>query len=101
MLILFDQGTPDPLRRFLRGHRVISAREQGWSTLVNGELLRVAEQAGFDLFLTTDKNLFYQQNLKAVKLLFSSWARPTGASFNESFLRSFWRSTLPNQAATH
>ena len=68
MLILFDQGTPDPLRRFLPGHRVISAREQGWSTLINGELLRLAEEAGFELLLTTDKSLFYQQNLKGRKI---------------------------------
>jgi hypothetical protein len=64
MLILFDQGTPDPLRHFLDGHQVISAREKDWSTLVNGELLRVAEEAGFNLLLTTDQNLFYQQNLR-------------------------------------
>jgi hypothetical protein len=64
MLILFDQGTPDPLRRFLPEHRVVSAREYGWSTLANGELLRVAEEADCELLLTTDKNLFYQQNLK-------------------------------------
>src|SRR5258708_16644705 len=68
MLILFDQGTSDPLRRFLVGHRVIAAREQGWSTLINGDLLRVAEEAGFELLLTTDKNLYYQQNLKDRKI---------------------------------
>ena len=63
MLILFDQGTPVGIQHSLHGHTVKTAREQGWSTLLNGELLRVAEEAGFDVFLTTDKNLIYQQNL--------------------------------------
>ena len=55
MLILFDQGTPVPLRPFLPGHTVKTAAEQGWSTLSNGDLLRAAEAAGFDVLLTTDK----------------------------------------------
>ena len=63
MLILFDQGTPVGIRNSLPGHDVKTARQQGWSTLLNGELLRVAEEAGFDVLLTTDKNLAYQQNL--------------------------------------
>jgi|ERR1022692_413802 alkanesulfonate monooxygenase SsuD/methylene tetrahydromethanopterin reductase-like flavin-dependent oxidoreductase (luciferase family) len=63
MLILFDQGTPVGIRNSLSGHVVRTAREQGWSTLLNGELLRAAEQAGFDILLTTDRNLVYQQNL--------------------------------------
>ncbi len=63
MLILFDQGTPVGIRSSLHGHTVRTAWEQGWSTLLNGELLRVAEEAGFDLLLTTDKNLVHQQNL--------------------------------------
>lgn len=64
MLILFDQGTPVPIRSFLQGHTVKTAAEQGWSTLENGELLRMAEAAGFELLLTTDKNLVHQQNLQ-------------------------------------
>jgi hypothetical protein len=51
MRILFDQGTPVPLRKFLSGHEVKTAYQQGWSTLLNGDLLRVAEEAGFDLLL--------------------------------------------------
>lgn len=47
MLILFDQGTPVPLRAFLIGHTVKTAAEQGWSTLANGKLLDSAEAAGF------------------------------------------------------
>ena len=68
MRILFDQGTPLGIRDSLPEHIVKTAREQGWSTLLNGELLRAAEEAGFDVLLTTDTNLPYQQNLKGRKL---------------------------------
>ena len=63
MRVLFDQGTPAPLRRFLTGHEVETAYERGWSELSNGALLSVAEQAGFEILITTDGNLRYQQNL--------------------------------------
>jgi len=59
MLILFDQGTPVGIRNALAGHSIRTAHEQGWSTLLNGELLQVAEEAGFDVLLTTDKNLAF------------------------------------------
>lgn len=68
MLVLLDQGTPVPLRSFLKGHIVKTAAQQGWSTLTNGELLRAAEAAGFDILLTTDKNLEFQQSLSEFKL---------------------------------
>ena len=68
MLVLFDQGTPVPIANSLLGHSVKTARQLGWDTLANGELLRVAEEAGFDVLLTTDKNLGYQQNLKDRKI---------------------------------
>ena len=61
--MLFDQATPVPIRPYLEGHTVSTAFQQGWDKLKNGELLAAAEQAGFDLFLTTDKNMRYQQNL--------------------------------------
>jgi hypothetical protein len=63
MLVLFDQGTPRGITRWLLGHTVREAKSQGWDRLTNGELLNAAEQAGFDVLLTTDKNLRYQQNL--------------------------------------
>ena len=63
MRILFDQGTPAPLRKFLVGHSVQLAFDLGWSRLSNGRLLTAAEGAGFDLLVTTDQNLPYQQNL--------------------------------------
>jgi hypothetical protein len=57
MKILFDQGTPVPLRASLAGHEVSTAYEQGWQSLSNGELIRAADEATFDALLTTDKNL--------------------------------------------
>ena len=63
MLILFDHGTPAPLAAFLKDHTVKKTKDLGWDTLTNGELLRAAEEAGFEIFLTTDKNIRYQQNL--------------------------------------
>jgi hypothetical protein len=64
MLILFDQSTPAPLRFHLKAHTVTEARDRGWDRLANGDLLDVAEAAGFEVFLTADKNLRYQQNLR-------------------------------------
>jgi len=68
MLILFDQSTPAPLRSALKGHIVVEAFERGWQRFVNGDLLDAAEAAGFDLLLTADKNLRYQQNLTGRKI---------------------------------
>ena len=62
MRILFDQGTPEPLRRELPGHTISTAYELGWAQLENGDLLKAGE-ASFDAFITTDQNLRYQQNL--------------------------------------
>ena len=63
MLVLFDQGTPVPIRPFLKEHTVQTTAERGWDTLENGELLKAAEAAGFDVLVTPDKNIRYQQNL--------------------------------------
>ena len=80
MRILFDQGTPVPLRRFLSSHDVAMAYERGWSTVTNGDLIRLAEQEGFELLITTDTNLRYQQNLQGRSLTIlvlttTSWPR--------------------------
>jgi hypothetical protein len=64
MRILFDHGTPAPLIPFLPGHTVTKAKDAGWDRLVNGELLKAAEEAGFEVLITTDKNMVTQQNLK-------------------------------------
>jgi len=68
MLILFDNGTPRGLARFLTGHSIQEARSHGWEELANGELIEQAEQAGFAVMVTTDKNIRYQQNLTARKI---------------------------------
>jgi hypothetical protein len=68
MLILFDQATPVPLRPYLKGHVVRTAAQQGWDRLRNGDLLRVAEEAGFAMLITTDKNMRYQQSLEGRKI---------------------------------
>lgn len=80
MRVLFDQGTPAPLRHALAGHVVETAYERGWSSLKNGELIAAAESEGFQVFVTTDKNLKYQQNLAdrtmaIVVLQTTSWPR--------------------------
>jgi hypothetical protein len=67
MRVLFDQGTPAPLRRALMPHEVSTAFDLGWSNLANGDLLRAAE-GKFEVFVTTDKNLRYQQNLDGRQL---------------------------------
>ena len=68
MRILFDQGTPVPIRSFRKGHTVRTAFQERWDTLRNGDLLEAAESAGFDLLLTTDKNLRDQQNLEGRRI---------------------------------
>lgn len=68
MKILFDQGVPAPLRRWLSDEMVATAAEQGWSHLSNGVLISTSEEAGFDVLVTTDRNLKYQQNLSHRKM---------------------------------
>lgn len=68
MRVLFDKNVPVPLRRSLTRHTVRTAAEEGWGTLGNGDLIAQAERAGFDLLLTCDQNLQYQQNLARRRL---------------------------------
>ena len=65
MLVLFDHGTPKGLIRALPGHTVYTAQAKRWDTLSNGALLNAAEEAKFDVLLTTDRRIRYQQNLQA------------------------------------
>jgi hypothetical protein len=78
--ILFDQGVPVPLRAHLPSHQIVTAYERGWSQLRNGDLLVQAQAAGFEVFVTTDTNLRYQQDLRGrllaiVVLSTTSWPR--------------------------
>ena len=80
MRILFDQGAPVPLRQSLTHHEITTAYERGWSRLKNGELLDAAENETFEVLVSTDLNLKYQQNLKSrrvalVILSTPSWPR--------------------------
>ena len=69
MLVLFDNSTPRTLARYLLEHHTITeARARGWGELENGDLLDEAEAAGFEVFVTADKNLSYQQNLTKRKI---------------------------------
>ena len=80
MRILLDHNTPAPLRYALRGHQVETAYERGWAELINGELIREAEGAGFELLITTDQGIRYQQNwagrsLALLVLSTNDWTR--------------------------
>jgi hypothetical protein len=76
MRVLFDHGTPAPLISFLVGHTVTKAKDRGWDTLGNGDLLTVAEESGFDLLLTADKNIRYQQNLEGRRIALGVLSTP-------------------------
>ena len=80
MKIVFDQGVPVPLRERLFGHEIVTAHELGWDTLQNGDLIQAMESDGYEVLLTTDQNLKYQQNMKGRKLSIvvlqsTSWPR--------------------------
>ena len=80
MKILFDQGVPVPLRKSLNSHEVKTLYELNWSTLKNGDLINRAEANGYDLLITTDQNLKYQQNLTERRIAIlvlgtTSWPR--------------------------
>ena len=80
MKLLFDQGTPAPLRSYLTAHSVDTLAERGWSDKGNGELLDLAEREQYEVLVTTDQNLRHQQNLEGrqvgiVVLLANAWPR--------------------------
>jgi predicted nuclease of predicted toxin-antitoxin system len=68
MRVLFDNGTPRGVAPALADHEVEEARSRGWDTFRNGELLDAAEAAGFEVLVTTDRNIRHQQNLAGRKL---------------------------------
>ena len=94
MRILFDQGTPVPLRQSLTHHEVTTAYERDWSTLKNGELLDTAEKQGFEVLVTTDSNLKYQQNLNLGASPLSFFPRRAGHASSALLLRSLAQLTL-------
>jgi hypothetical protein len=66
--VFFDECVPRPLRHHLPNHEIKTAQELGWGRLHNGELISRAEESGFEIFVTGDKNLSYQQNLKGRRI---------------------------------
>lgn len=68
MKVLFDHNVPHKLRQSFAKHEVWTADEMGWPELENGDLLRAAEMADFEVMVTGDKNLSYQQNLRGMRL---------------------------------
>ncbi len=68
MHVPFDRATPVPIRAYLDQHSVSTASQQGWDKLKNGDLLTAAENAGFHVLLTTDKNIRHQQDLTRRKI---------------------------------
>ncbi len=80
MKILFDQGTPAPLRRSLAEHEVDTVFEKGWNQLKNGELLAVAILNGYEILVSTDQSLRHQHDLRRIRLgvvvlMTTSWPR--------------------------
>jgi len=68
MKILLDHCVPRRLARAIKSHQVLTTREMKWELLRNGMLLRAAADAGFEAFITTDRNLRFQQNLSSLPL---------------------------------
>jgi hypothetical protein len=62
MNILLDECVPWPLHKLLPDHQCATPKQRGWGGIQNGELIRLAEMH-FDLFITSDQNIRYQQNL--------------------------------------
>lgn len=68
MRSLLDEQLPRHLARDLIGHQVRTVQQQGWAGLKNGVLLQRAEESGFEVFVTADQNLEFQQNLASARL---------------------------------
>lgn len=68
MRVLFDKNVPYGVRNFLNNHQVETVEERGWARISNGELLQTAEAAGFEVVLTADQNIVYQQTLEGRKI---------------------------------
>ncbi len=66
--VLLDENMPHPLRLKLTGHTVVTTAYQGWAGKKNGVLVALAEENGFDVMVTADQGLSYQQNMKGRKL---------------------------------
>ena len=97
MLILFDHGTPAPLLSFLVGHTVTKTKDLGWDRLSNGELLKAAEEAGYEILVTTDKNIRYHHKLTGRRSPLVLLAKPRGPVVRRSLHRvvTSWNAASP------
>jgi hypothetical protein len=107
MKIILDESVPQNLRLLISGnHTVVTTWFQGWSGLANGALLNAAEEAGFELFITADQEMSYQQNLKGRKMALvvlstNNWASVkahiagTMAAINAATPGSYTRVEIP------
>ena len=86
--MLFDHGVPAPLRWSLGDHSVDLAKDYGWDTYQNGELLDAVEAECYEVFITTDKSLRHQQNLAVRKLAFIIVTPQTGVSSKSRLMQS-------------
>lgn len=77
MKVLLDENLPHELRRELSGHEVFTVQYMGWSGVKNGLLLGRAAKAGFDVMVTMDSGVPYQQNLALLPYLYSGLLQTT------------------------
>lgn len=80
MRVLLDENLPHKLRGFLVNHDTATVAYLGWGGLKNGDLLKAAEELGFDVFVTGDRAVEHQQTSWAAKLRLSRCPRITGRS---------------------
>jgi predicted nuclease of predicted toxin-antitoxin system len=66
--VLFDKNVPHGIRHFLDQHQVETVDDRGWDRIGNGELIQVAEASAFDVVVTADQNIVYQQNLRGRRI---------------------------------
>ena len=109
MRVLFDQSTPVPPRKYLNAHQIVTTFESGWGAFRNGDLLIRAEQEGFEVLVTTDQSLKYQQNLSKRKIAIvvittTSWPRiqksiaAVGQAVDSATVGSYFEVLISNSA---
>ena len=79
MRVLLDEQLPRQLLPHIIGHEARTVQQQGWAGQKNGDLLKNAKAAGFEIFLTSDQNIAFQQNLKNSGLFVVILAAPSNA----------------------
>ncbi len=96
MRLLFDQNVPRNLIRHLTGHTVARSARFGWHELENGDLLDAAESRGFDVLVTADKNMQYQQKMEVAKSPLFRFLRTIGPPWKSIRVPLFRQWTAQN-----